>query len=141
MEQGSRTRLMTAVILAVVFGSGALLGLAMDSSVLANPASVEASGEESEERQDERGRRRRPPIYSRVDPTEAQQLQIDSIVRIHRERMRALNDEFEEQFNPQYRSILEDTRDGIAAALTPEQAAEYRRLLEEFDRRREERDK
>ena len=38
MEKNARTRLVTALVLAVVFGSGALLGMAVDRSLEAEPA-------------------------------------------------------------------------------------------------------
>ena len=137
MEQGSRTRLVTAAVLAVVFASGAVLGLALDRGDVAGPAEVATT--EGEGEQPERERRRRRTIYAQVGPTEDQQVRIDSIVREHRTRMRALNDEFRSSFDPRYQAILHDTREGIAGVFTPEQAEEYRQRLAEFDRRRAER--
>lgn len=144
MEKGSRTRLVTAAILAVVFGSGVFLGFALDSSVpvrvgdaaAAEPQDTLAPGEPEE----------RQPLYVQVNPSETQQLRIDSIIRVHRGRMREVRDEFKPRFDElegsydqRRRDILVDTRESIVAVLTAQQAQEYRRLTEEWDRRQAER--
>lgn len=147
MERGSRTRLATALILAVVFGSGVLLGLAADGSVLARASEVgEASGEEEEAQTEEPERRRRGPIYAQVEPTEAQQERIDSVVAGWRAQVRTLNgeyrprfDELEEAYDERRATLRQELREGIMAVLTSEQAEEYRRLLEAYDRRQAER--
>ncbi len=141
MEHGSRTRLLTALVLAVVFGAGVLLGLAADSSLRAETAEVvaaETSGEAEPER------RRRALTYPEVDPTPEQQTRIDAIVSEHRERTNALDKENRVALRGGFRAILLETREAIKGVFTPEQAAEYQRLLDERDARaaaeREDRD-
>jgi hypothetical protein len=144
MEHGSRTRLATAAILAVVFGAGVILGLAVDSAVAARPSDAVATDQRRQEPDSQRSERR--PIYAQVNPTEAQQVRIDSIIGERRERMRELNDEFRPRFDElegayglRRGAIVQDTRESILGVLTADQAAEYRRLLDEWDRRQAER--
>jgi len=129
MEHQSRTRLLTALVLAAVFGTGILLGLAADSNV--NAVAAEApvavtdsvSGVETP---------RRRPMYQQVEPNESQLALIDSIVKEHRSRTNSLD----EQFRLDFRSIVLETRESIKGVLGSEQAAEYQRLLDEYDARR-----
>lgn len=119
MEHGSRTRLVTAVMLAVVFASGVLLGVAGDGNLVAA---------ESE------GKKQR--MYEQVGPTNDQMVFIDSIVKDHRARMDALHDEFHRSYYPIYRELIQDTRGAIKDVFSQEQAAEYQALLDDFDRRK-----
>ncbi len=75
MEKAPRTRLITALLLAVVFGSGLVVGLAVDSNLVAGPVEEPATEEEASTE------RRRAPMYEQVGPNEAQKTSIDSIVR------------------------------------------------------------
>ncbi len=132
MEHASRTRLTTAVVLAVVFGAGAVLGLAVDSSVGAEVAEI-VSGEENEGGRPER--RGRDHTYAQVSPTAEQQLLIDSIIREHRSRTNTLDRENRVAFRRGFREIVLETREAIKVVFTPEQAEEYQRLLDERDAR------
>ena len=144
MSQGSRTRLLTAGILIAVFGTGVLVGLVVDSELRATPspegteapaspeATVAAEETEGEEAVEEETRRR-PYIYEKVEPDETQLALIDSIVTEHRAKRRALDEEFETRHEVESRAILLETRNAIKAVLSPEQAAEYQRLLDEWD--------
>ena len=129
MEHQSRTRLVTALVLAAVFGTGVLLGLAADSNVHAiaaePPVSVTDSGPGDDAPL-------RLPMYQQVEPNESQLALIDSIVKEHRSRTNALD----EQFRVDFRSIVLETRASIKGVFRPEQAAEYQRLLDEYDARR-----
>ena len=137
MGHGSRTRLVTAGVLVVVFGSGVLLGFAADTNLGAEQPSEVVSVEPVEPDDEEPTRRAR--VYDQVEPTEAQDLLIDSIVAEHRARTTALDDElrakYDEQFQGEFRGgfrvILLETRERIKGVLTPEQATEYQRLLDE----------
>ena len=132
MEQGSRTRILTAVVIAAVFGAGVLLGLAADSSLGADEAEVvaeETSGEEEPQG------RRRAPTYAQVGPSPEQQGRIDSIVSEHRERTNGLDKETRAAYRTGFREILLETRDAIKGVFTLEQAEEYQRLLDERDAR------
>ena len=151
MDHGVRTRLVAAVILALVFGSGMLLGYAADGDFGAEPAEAVAEAEARGNRRggDRRGGetrgeepRRRTPLYEQVDPTEAQSSRIDSIMQAQGERMNQLTQDFREasgEYRSAYDALWRDTREAIVAVFTPEQGADYRRILADFDRRLEER--
>jgi len=127
MEHGVKTRLVTAVVIAAVFGSGILVGFAADNTFGADAvqaSATEAGGAEPE-------RERRVPRYMLVDPTEAQLALIDSVVRVHRKRINALDDER----RAAVRQITLETRAEIKEILSAEQAADYQRLLDEWDAR------
>ena len=132
MERNARTRLVTALVLAVVFTTGALLGVAMDRSLEAVPT-------EDTEEVEGKERERRTPMYEQVGPSEVQMVAIDSIVDEHRARMKVLHDEFRSAYNPRYQALIEETRQAIKGVFTPQQAEEYDSLLAEWDRRRAER--
>jgi cell division septation protein DedD len=133
MEKNARTRLVTALVLLVVFASGALLGVAVDRTLDADPA-------EKAEEADDGERRRRVPMYEQVGPSESQMISIDSIVQEHRARMSSLHAEFRSAYNPRYEALLEETREAIKGVFNPEQALAYDSLLAERDRRRAERE-
>jgi hypothetical protein len=138
MDRGSRTKLVTALVLGAVFGSGLLLGFAADSpfdgdvnqaAVLDSPRSSEAGGE----------RPRRPMVYEQLHPSPDQTAVIDSIMTMHRQRMNALDKEYREArhlYQARYDALIQETRAAIAGVFPPEVATEYRRLLAEFDERR-----
>jgi len=143
MGRGSRTRLVTAGVLAAVFAAGVLLGLAADSNASAEAsevvvASVEPTDTVDTADSEEPQRRRR--IYDEVEPNESQLALIDSIVAEHRARTRVLDEENRAQLQLGFREILLETREAIKTVLTPEQAAEYQRLLDERDIRAAERE-
>lgn len=129
MERSSRTRLVTALILAVVFGAGVLLGLAADSSFSAEAAEVAPMSGDSAAADPPR----RQHLYERVGANESQLSHIDSIVAEHRAKTNALDEELRAEYRTGFRKILLDTREAIKGALTSEQAAEYQRLLDEWD--------
>ena len=134
MEQGARTRLLTAVVLTVVFGSGVLLGLAAQANLAATPAAevLAMSAGDPENT-------RRIPMYEQVGPTETQMGQIESIVAEHRAQMDALHEEFRKAYDPRYDALIAETREAIKDVLTPEQAAAYQELVDARDQRRAER--
>lgn len=135
MERILRTRLVTGLVLLVVFGAGVSLGFAIERS---RGASIEeVAREEGEDAQD--GRERRGPMYEQVDPTEEQKVRIDSIVRDHRKAMKALHAEFRAAYNPRYQALIDRTRSEIKGVLTPEQAQAYDSLVAAYERRRAER--
>ena len=136
MEHGSRTRLMTAAVLVVVFGAGIMLGVAADGTLSASPtdSSVAVTEQPKEE-----APRRRTPMYERVGPDAEQSALIDSIVLEYRAQMDELHDEFRGAYNPRYQALISDTRETILGVFSPEQAAQYQELFEEWDRKRSER--
>ena len=137
MEHGSRTKLVTAVILAVVLGTGVMLGLVSDGSLVAPPVEEATMNDADRGRVSER--RRRTPMYEQVGPTEAQGVLIDSILEGQRQHMRLLHDEFRASYDPRYQAVIQQTREAILEVFTLEQASEYRVLLQEFDESRTQR--
>jgi Spy/CpxP family protein refolding chaperone len=136
MERMLRTKLVTGVVVAVVFGAGMLLGLALDRSLAATPTEevAEANGARGAEDQG-----RRHPLYEQVGTTAEQKVRIDSIVGDYRSAMKALHAEFSAAYNPRYEALLADTRTAIKGVLTPEQAQKYDSVVVEYERRRAER--
>lgn len=138
MERNSRTRLTTAAILVLVFGSGALVGMAWNAggrevSTEAAVATTEApvAGQAASEDEQPRGR-----MIDRIDLNEAQRAAVDEIIARHRKQMGALNDEFRESYYPRFYGIVDNTRNLIKMELTADQSAAYDSLLAEYDRER-----
>lgn len=127
----ARTRLLTAVLLAVVFGSGFTLGLAFDRTAVATPAE-DAEAVPTEER--------RTPMYEQVGPSQDQSLLIDSIVVVHRRKMASLQEEFSATYNPRYEALIDSTREAIKDVFSEEQAAQYDSLIADYERRKAERE-
>lgn len=128
-----RARLATAAILLLVFASGALVGMALDGGAEASPATATTEGEAVSEEPEQPERRGR--IFDQVNPSPEQKAKMDSIVVFHRERMRALNEEFREAYYPRFYGLIDEARVRIKQEMTAEQAAKYDSLLAEFDRK------
>ena len=154
MEPGSRTKLMTAVILTVVLGTGVMLGLVsvcevgdgrtrcvinVNSDLAAMP--VEEGMVREADRDGMSERNRRTPMYEQVGLTEDQSLLIDSILEDQLQHMRSLHEEFRTTYVPRYQALIQQTREAILEVFTDEQASDYRALLQEFDESRTRRDK
>jgi len=138
MEHGSRTKLLTAVVIALVFGSGVLVGYAADANHLvatpevATAAEVDGSGGERP--------RSRGYVYEQMERTPKQDAEIDVIITSYRGLMNQLHRDFDEAqtaYEANYDGLIVDVREAIAEVFEPDRRAEYRRLLAEFDRRRE----
>ena len=149
MESGSRTKLMTAVILAVVLGTGVMLGLVsvcevgdgrtrcvinVNSDLAAMP--VEEGMVREADRDGMSERNRRTPMYEQVGLTEDQSFLIDSILEDQLPHMRSLHEEFRTTYVPRYQALIQQTREAILEVFTEEQASDYRALLQEFDESR-----
>ena len=154
MEPGSRTKLMTAVILTVVLGTGVMLGLVsvcevgdgrtrcvinVNSDLAAMP--VEEGMVREADRDGMSERNRRTPMYEQVGLTEDQSLLIDSILEGQLQHMRSLHEEFRTTYVPRYQALIQQTREAILEVFTEEQASDYRALLQEFDESRTRGDK
>ena len=154
MEPGSRTKLMTAVILTVVLGTGVMLGLVsvceigdgrtrcvinVNSDLAAMP--VEEGMVREGDRDGMSERNRRTPMYQQVGLTEDQSLLIDSILEDQLQHMRSLHEEFRTTYVPRYQALIQQTREAILEVFTDEQASDYRALLQEFDESRTRGDK
>jgi len=136
MERMLRTRLITGVLLAVVFGAGMLLGLAVDRSIAAKPTGEVSEATPSDSASEQTRRR---PLWEQVGPSGDQKVLIDSIVGEYRSAMKALHAEFRAAYNPRYEALVAETRTAIKGVLTPEQAVRYDSLVAEFDQRQTER--
>jgi hypothetical protein len=135
MEHPNRTRLIAALVLASVFGAGAVIGFAADRGAAVAIAGVASDGDTPATA--DRGRR--VPVYMLMGPTDEQVVVLDSIMREHRAEMNRLHADFEvaqRAYQTSYDALIQHTRDELAAVFPPEQRAEYRRLLAENDRRR-----
>lgn len=132
------TRAAAGGVLFVTLVAGFLLGAVWSrtSSAQAEPGAPTApAAVAAEEADEDRGRetRRRGLIVERVGLSAEQQVQVDSIVGHSRTMMRQLRTDY----RTGYGELIESTRSSIKAVLTPEQAAEYDALLNDFDRRRD----
>ncbi|HSM03500.1 MAG TPA: hypothetical protein VK858_02715 [Longimicrobiales bacterium] len=127
MKSHSQATFTTALVLVVVFGSGALVGAAVDGL---------RGGEDPEEqvREDGEGEqeRRRTPMYEQVGISDEQRVVIDSIMVANRTKVRAERAEYDSA----YRAIVEETRAAILSVMNPEQQVQYDSLLAESDARR-----
>lgn len=126
-----RTQLMGVVLLAVVFVAGGLSGAAIDRALGAR----DAKAAEARRNDDRRDDGRRHYVFEELDLTPAQEAGIDSVLEVRRRQISA----FWDSAGPRMREIVDSTRAGIRATLTPEQLAEYEKLLEERRRRDDER--
>ena len=138
MEHGSRTKLITAAVLTIVFGSGLLVGFAADGGMGAEAAVPPLQGEPAAA--PAATHTRRAPVYEQLDPTPEQSARIDEILKEHRDQMNQLHADFRAaraEYQAKYDAIIKDTREDIAQVFPPDEAAHYRDLLAEFDRARE----
>ena len=136
MERGSRTKLVTAVVLALVFAAGLLVGYAADGAGGVEAAVVPTEGSDSTVTPPPHRR----PVYEQLHPTPEQTERIDSILLDHRQEMVAIHDELKtarDTYQTKYDALIQDTREAIAGVFPPEEAARYRVLLAEFDKARE----
>ena len=131
IENLQRTRLATVAILTLVFGTGVLMGLVLDRNLAAAPVSAAVADTAAAAEEP-----RRQYMFERVGLSPDQRAVIDSIVVGHRARMSALRQQFSEEYDPQYRAIVEATRENIKGVMTPEQAAMYDSLTTARDRER-----
>jgi hypothetical protein len=150
--EGTRTRFATVLILLLVLLTGSIIGIALDRRLGAGAligAEETSEGRGSAGEGEDSGsdadstRNRRSLIVEQVGLSDEQQVEIDSIVREYRSRVRELHDEIEEEiqaaYQPRYGVLLEEVRGEIKDVLTPSQRVAYDSLLAEYDRRREER--
>jgi len=141
MTQGWRARLATAGVLLLVFGVGALVGVAADRlmqrqapELLAGEPSVspEAEQVEASPESEPSGTSRSRWIIHQVDLTEEQRVTVDSVLGFYRAQVRELTD----VYNDAYWSAVQATRDELRSILVEEQRVRYDSLLVENDRRR-----
>lgn len=149
MTAALRTRLLSIGVLALVFASGVVVGVAVDRRVVDEAQAASRVGEDVSEREGDGGDRRM--LYEQVEGLRPEQAaRIDSVLNHHRQSTRALNREFREDFqsvremekevrsayDPRWWAIVDSTRTAIRSIFDPAQAAQYDSLVAEFDRRR-----
>jgi hypothetical protein len=126
-ESALKAKTVAATALILLFGSGVVVGLALDQ--VANANTLE------EVRRDTRGERdgrRRQMIVDKVGLSTVQKASLDSLVSFHRQRMSDLDKEFQ----PRYRTLIADLREEIKLVLTDDQRERYDVLLAERDAER-----
>lgn len=144
-----RTRFLSIGVLALVFASGALVGIAVDRRVVDETQVATRDGDDVSEQDDDGGDRRM--LYEQVDGLRPEQAaRIDSVLDHHRQSTRALSREFREAFqsvrdlekevrsayDPRWWAIVDSTRTAIRSIFDPAQAAQYDSLVADYDRRR-----
>jgi len=136
----NRARLLSLGVLAIVFGSGIVVGFAWDRRVDAAEAEayrVAQPDERSEVRaegDDEPGERRRP-MYEQVGPTAAQRGRIDSIVEAYREDVRIFHKDSRRSYEDGMRALVLEARGAIRGVFDPAQAEMYDSLTAARDAR------
>jgi hypothetical protein len=151
MAAALRTRLLSLAVLALVFVSGVVVGVAVDRRLDGEPAvAARDDDDDDDDRRDRDGDDRRM-LYERVEGLrDGQETRIDSVLTHHREAMRGLNRELRDDYQamrdlqkqyrdayyPRYWAIVDSTRAAIRSIFDPAQATQYDSLVAEFDRRR-----
>ena len=136
MTGGARAKLLSLLVLGVVFASGLVVGVAWDRSRDDTSTSESRRDDRRGNEGDGERRERRPAMYERVGLNPDQKALVDTIVAGSRERMRSLQQEFQDEYNPRYWSVIEETRAAIRGVMDADQAIKYDSLLAEWDQRR-----
>ncbi len=146
-----KTRLITLAVLLLVLSTGVVVGVALerefqgrswidDGGRRADRSGDRADrGRESVTRARSPGGRRTPLLVEQVGLSDSQKEEIDSIVGVYHEQMRALHEEFNDAYMSRYREILQDSREAVRGVLTEDQRVAYDSILVEYSRRRSER--
>ena len=118
-----RARALGFVLLAAVFVAGGLAGAAADRAL----------AERGHHEHGERGRHHglEAEVFDRLDLEARQRAEMERIFERRRHEAAAVWDEMK----PRLQRVLDGTRDDLAHVLTPEQLAEYDRLVAERQRR------
>jgi|SRR5690606_16241879 len=122
-ESARRTRRLGLMLLAAAFFVGGLTGAAFDRVFAGETPPPARSATQCEpERND-----RREDVFASLGLSHDQRARIDEILEHRREQTEA----FWEEHGPLLRGIVDSARAEIRALLTPEQRAEYERMLAE----------
>jgi len=122
---GSRTR--AALLLVLTFVAGMAAGVAVDRQFGPGARAEAPKQADADHRRERRGGGTTIERFAdELGLTEEQRGQIDPILEQAREGMSQLF----EPVRPAYRELVDSTRARIEAVLTPEQAADYRELLD-----------
>ncbi|MEK9501551.1 hypothetical protein [Gaopeijia maritima] len=144
MNAVRRARLLSVVVLAVVFGSGILVGFALDRRLdmaemaRMNESRLAADVDDANEDADRTDDQPRRYLFERVDPTDAQRVRIDSIVALYQSDVRRFHRESRQFYDDGMRALVLETREAIKGVLDPDQAARYDSLAVDRDRRNQE---
>ena len=136
-SKSSRTRV--ALLLAITFVAGMAAGVAADRQLRPDPGEDASKQVREDHRKDRRGGGATIERFAdELGLTDEQRARIDPILEDTREGM----SELFEPVRPAYRALVDSARARIEAVLTPEQAAQYRSLLErEYGDRDDRRDR
>ena len=125
MLGGSRIRV--GIVLGLTFAAGLAGGVALDRRVLDRPHAT--SGRRSD--------RERGPVIERfaseLDLSQDQRTRIETILDHYRARMKAIW----QDVHPRYSAIVDSARSEIEDVLTPQQVQQYRSLLRQEYRHRD----
>jgi Spy/CpxP family protein refolding chaperone len=113
--------------LAVTFLAGGFSGAAIDRWGRTPQASPEPQASAQAPSQENERSRPHGSIFDLLDLSTVQRATIDSILQEGRDKVEAWRKETE----PEYRTLVNQTRAEVRAVLTPEQVAEYDRLRAE----------
>lgn len=155
MTTVARTRLASSVVLTLVFGSGLLLGAAIDrrlegaqapdrgelAAATVSPPEAPAprlggSSDPNAPDEPDTGNEDREPMYSQVGLDPEQSARIEQVVVHYREHVRALRAESRARYDEAYWTLVTEVRDSIKALMTEAQVARYDELLSDSDDRR-----
>ena len=125
-----KAKMVAGSALALLFGSGVVVGLAWDQT-----ASADTPDEVRTSEVPEAAAGRRAMIVDDVGLSSIQKTAVDSLVVFHRQRMSHLNVELRRRS----RAVIEDLREDIKQVLTDDQRVMYDVLLAEHDAERAER--
>jgi hypothetical protein len=159
LQRSTRARLTTGLVLLLVLASGVVLGIALDRQLDARGVIGEESGrpdgrpgmdgrsrgfdsrsrDSSRDPSESRGSSQRGSslIVEQVGLSEAQQVQVDSIVGYFRTQMRNLHSEFDEAYTNRFQELNQTVRAEVRAILTTEQRTVYDSLQADWQRRRQ----
>ncbi len=143
MNAASRARLLSMAVLAVVFGSGIVVGFAWDRRLdaaeaaerLAERSEAEAESDAPSRDEVEDAESRPRYMWERVEPTEAQRVLLDSIMRDHWQQSREFHKESRRVYDEGMRALVVQTREAIKGVLDRDQAARYDSLATARDNR------
>jgi hypothetical protein len=159
MEKRQRTRLASAGVLAVVFASGALVGMAVDRSLTPDQGLAQAPAETPQDSSrfggpgGRGGRGNRPQrrfFYEQVGLSAEELAAADSLYRVHRVAVEQIERQFRreadsildasgrrQQFREDIGSAMQTLRSGIRSLMTTDQLVVYDSLLAADEQRRQ----
>lgn len=121
MTRNGRTRAASVGLLLLVLVAGFSIGMAWDQNVHA--AAVVGSAAEDEEKE-------RDYVIDKVGLNEEQRDDVERIIEHYHAQLKALNDEFQERYEPRRKAVGQEARDSIFKVLDPQQSVQYDSLLE-----------